>query len=178
MVSHQTRCSTPCCSRFGNDWPPPTHTHKRGELKNWLLAVLYFGSSVLSPGLDSRAWGRRATRAGRRRSLRGSAPEDCSPTSEVKRPRLLPGLPDGIFSKPKIPIWVNFGGSFDGRCWYGRLVYFMAIWYILQPFGIFYAHLIIFVNLECFFSFLICCTKKNMATIRLPNLQLQRPYVS
>jgi hypothetical protein len=52
--------------------------------------------------------------------------------------------------KPKIPIWVNFGGSCGGRCWYilwplglfyGRLtyimrsylVYFMAIWYI-SPF--------------------------------------------
>jgi hypothetical protein len=28
--------------------------------------------------------------------------------------------------KPKIPIWVSFGGSCDGRCWY-----------ILEPFGIF-----------------------------------------
>jgi hypothetical protein len=48
--------------------------------------------------------------------------------------------------KPKIQIWVNFGGSFDGRCWlilwpfdlfdgnlaifYGFLVHFMVIWYI------------------------------------------------
>jgi hypothetical protein len=43
--------------------------------------------------------------------------------------------------KPKIRIWVNFGGSCNGRCWsifghlayvfYGHLVYFVAIRYIL-----------------------------------------------
>jgi hypothetical protein len=37
-----------------------------------------------------------------------------------------PGLPDGIFSNQKIQIWVNFGGSRNGRCWY-----------ILWPFGLF-----------------------------------------
>jgi hypothetical protein len=34
-----------------------------------------------------------------------------------------PGLPD--FFKPKIPIWVNIGGSCNGRCWY-----------IIWPFGL------------------------------------------
>jgi hypothetical protein len=52
-----------------------------------------------------------------------------------------PGLPDGIFSNPKIPIWANVGGYCNGRCWYmmwplglvfyGHFVYFVAIWYIL-----------------------------------------------
>jgi hypothetical protein len=41
--------------------------------------------------------------------------------------------------KPKIPIWVNFGGSCDGRCWYilwplvyftVSSVYFGVIWYM------------------------------------------------
>jgi hypothetical protein len=32
------------------------------------------------------------------------------------------GLPDGIFSNRKIPIWVNFGGYI-----------FMAIWSIIGP---------------------------------------------
>jgi hypothetical protein len=36
--------------------------------------------------------------------------------------------------KPKIPIWVNFGGSCNGSCWY-----------ILWPFGLFYGHLVYFV---------------------------------
>jgi hypothetical protein len=51
------------------------------------------------------------------------------------------GLPDGIFFKPKTPFWVNFGGSCNGRSciFYVYLVYFMAIWYILRPFGIFMA---------------------------------------
>jgi hypothetical protein len=54
---------------------------------------------------------------------------------------LCAGLPDGgdIFT-PKIPIWVNFAGSFNGRRWYillpfgllcGQLVYVIAIWSIL-----------------------------------------------
>jgi hypothetical protein len=49
--------------------------------------------------------------------------------------------------KPRIPIWVNFGGSYSGRCWYilrpfglfcCHTVYFMAIWYILWPFGVYF----------------------------------------
>jgi hypothetical protein len=35
--------------------------------------------------------------------------------------------------EPKIPIWVNFEGSYNGRCWY-----------ILQPLGLFYGHLVYF----------------------------------
>jgi hypothetical protein len=38
--------------------------------------------------------------------------------------------------KPKIPIWVNFGGSYNGRC--------KAIWSILLPFGILYGYFGIF----------------------------------
>jgi hypothetical protein len=49
--------------------------------------------------------------------------------------------------KPKKQMGVNFGGFCNGRCWYilrqlgifyGHLVYFVAIWYILWPFGIFF----------------------------------------
>jgi hypothetical protein len=52
--------------------------------------------------------------------------------------------------KPKIPLWVNFGGSYNGRCcymlstfglFYGQSVYFMpisiyfiVIWYIFPQF--------------------------------------------
>jgi hypothetical protein len=49
--------------------------------------------------------------------------------------RFQAGLPDGLFSNQKIPIWVNFGGSSNGM-----LVYFMAIWSILGPFDIFCDH--------------------------------------
>jgi hypothetical protein len=41
--------------------------------------------------------------------------------------------------KPKIPIWVNFGGSCDGRC---RYTYFMVIWSILWSSCIYYGFLI------------------------------------
>jgi hypothetical protein len=55
--------------------------------------------------------------------------------------------------KPEIAIWVNFGGSCDGRRWffltfgliirlfsilYAHLVYFVVIWYIFPCFGMFY----------------------------------------
>jgi hypothetical protein len=43
--------------------------------------------------------------------------------------------------KPKIPIWVNFGGSCNGRCCY-----------ILWSFGIFYDHLVV-------------CIEKNLSTL-------------
>jgi hypothetical protein len=55
--------------------------------------------------------------------------------------------------KPKIQIWVNFEGSWNGRCWYlrailsilrtndifyGHLVHFVVIWYIFTRFGMLY----------------------------------------
>jgi hypothetical protein len=63
--------------------------------------------------------------------------------------------------KPKIPICVNFGGSSNGRCWCilcpfdqfsGHLAYFMAIGYIVPSFG-------------TFLHVLVCCIKKNLATL-------------
>jgi hypothetical protein len=36
--------------------------------------------------------------------------------------------------KPKIPIWINFVGPFNGKCWY-----------ILLPFALSYSHLVFFV---------------------------------
>jgi hypothetical protein len=73
----------------------------------------------------------------------------------------LAGLPDGMFFKPKVPIWVNFGGSCDGKYWYilwllgifcGHLPNFVAICHILWLFG---------MN----FPVLVCCTTKNLATL-------------
>jgi hypothetical protein len=58
------------------------------------------------------------------------------------------GLPDGIFSNQKNPLWVNFGGSCNGRCWY-----------ILCPFGVYYGHS------EYIFPYFVFCTKKNLATL-------------
>jgi hypothetical protein len=49
--------------------------------------------------------------------------------------------------KPKLPIWVNLGGSCNGKSWYillllnvfwWHLVYFVVIWYIFLRFGILY----------------------------------------
>jgi hypothetical protein len=48
----------------------------------------------------------------------------------------------------------------------------MPIWYILCPFGIFYAHLVYFMpiwyilwSFGTFFPVLVSCTKKNLATL-------------
>jgi hypothetical protein len=48
--------------------------------------------------------------------------------------------------KPKIPIWVNFRGS----CWYilWPSGIFSVIWYIFRPFGIFYGHLVYFTDIR------------------------------
>jgi hypothetical protein len=46
------------------------------------------------------------------------------------------------------------------------LIYFMAIWNILQTFGIFYGHLVHFAVIWYFFPVLVCCTEKNLATLR------------
>jgi hypothetical protein len=49
---------------------------------------------------------------------------------------------------------------------YGHLVYFKAVWSILWPFGIFYDHLIYFMAIWYIFPVLVCCIKKNLATLR------------
>jgi hypothetical protein len=33
------------------------------------------------------------------------------------------GLPDGVINT-KMPLWVNFGGPWNGKCWY----MYVAIW--------------------------------------------------
>jgi hypothetical protein len=51
-----------------------------------------------------------------------------------KRGGMGAGLPDGTFSCPKFPFWVNFEGPWNGIS-YGHSEYFTATWYILWPFG-------------------------------------------
>jgi hypothetical protein len=48
---------------------------------------------------------------------------------------------------------------------YSHLVYFVAIWHILWSFGIFYGHLAYFVAIWYIFTVLVCCIKKNLATL-------------
>jgi hypothetical protein len=51
------------------------------------------------------------------------------------------------FFKPKIQIWVYFGGSWNAKCWFilfpFRILY--GIWNIVRPFGILYSHLVYFI---------------------------------
>jgi hypothetical protein len=57
--------------------------------------------------------------------------------------------------EPKIPIWVNFGGPWNGK-----------YWYILWPFGIFlpFGNLGV-CNLVHFTPVLVYCITKNLATL-------------
>jgi hypothetical protein len=66
-----------------------------------------------------------------------------------------------VFFKPKFPIWVNLEGlAFEDVSifydhwlnFYGHLVYFIHIWYILWTFGI-------------YTPVLVCYTMKNLATM-------------
>jgi hypothetical protein len=67
--------------------------------------------------------------------------------------------------KPKIQIWVHFGGSCkDVGIVYGHLVHFTV-------FYIFYGHLVHKVRgnlLYIYFPVLVFCTKKNLATLVPP----------
>jgi hypothetical protein len=67
--------------------------------------------------------------------------------------------------KPKIPIWVNFGGCCDGSCWY--ITYYMVICSILWPSGLFYGFLVCFKVIWYILPVLVSCSKKNVATLRL-----------
>jgi hypothetical protein len=55
-----------------------------------------------------------------------------------------------------------------GKFWraldWKMMIYYMAIWNILQEFGICYNHLVHFVY---FFTVLVSCTNKNLATLQL-----------
>jgi hypothetical protein len=57
---------------------------------------------------------------------------------------------------------------------HNNLVYFTTIWSILQQFGLFYNNLVYFTTIwsilwpfGLFSPFLVCCTKKNLAALRL-----------
>jgi hypothetical protein len=81
--------------------------------------------------------------------------------------RFAPGLPDGIFSNLKYQcgqISEDLAME-DVGILYGHLVYFVTIWYILWPFGIFCGQFEYFMAIRIIFSVLVYCTKKNLATM-------------
>jgi hypothetical protein len=54
----------------------------------------------------------------------------------------------------------------DVGIFYGHLVHFTAISYILWPFGVFCGHFGVFCgHFDIFFPILVCRTKKNLATL-------------
>jgi hypothetical protein len=64
------------------------------------------------------------------------------------QPSRTQGLPDGIFSNQKIPIYIILKrlAKKDVGIFYGHLVYFTAISYMLWQFGIFSGHFGIFFH--------------------------------
>jgi hypothetical protein len=76
------------------------------------------------------------------------------------------GLPDSQTKNSNLDIfWIILRTENIG-IFYGHLVYFTLIWYILCPFGIFYGHLVYFVVIWTIFPVLVRCSKKNLATLR------------
>jgi hypothetical protein len=69
-------------------------------------------------------------------------------------------LPDGSVFKPKIQIWVNFGGSCTGIFWH--ILWTLGPFYELSLY--FWTFGIVSGNLV-FFPVLVFCTKKNLATL-------------
>jgi hypothetical protein len=60
-----------------------------------------------------------------------------------------------LIFKPKIPIWVNFGGSCNTRSWY-----------IIWPFGLFYSYLLHLWSFGTLcFPILVCWPNINLATL-------------
>jgi hypothetical protein len=49
-------------------------------------------------------------------------------------------------------------------------IYYMSIWNILRTFWIIYDHWVHFVIIWYIFSVLVLCTKKNLATLVLPQI--------
>jgi hypothetical protein len=70
------------------------------------------------------------------------------------------GLPDGRWILiPKIPFWVNFGrlSMEDVGIFYCHLGYFVVIWNILRPFGIFHGYIFVyFMVIWYIFPVLVC----------------------
>jgi hypothetical protein len=72
------------------------------------------------------------------------------------------GLPDVIFSNQKSQIgYILEGLGMENVCLFNaHLEHFTTIWHFLWPFGTFCGNLVLF-------PVLVCCTKNNMATLRL-----------
>jgi hypothetical protein len=71
------------------------------------------------------------------------------------------------YFQTKIPIWVNFGGPWNGNAsmFYDHLDYFTSIWYNLWPFGTVCCHLV------HFFPFWYVLATKNLATLYRNNVE-------
>jgi hypothetical protein len=58
------------------------------------------------------------------------------------------------------------------------LVYFLDIWSIFQPFGICHSHLVNVLEVWYISPVLVCCTKKNLATLENKNFGFQGYQIS
>jgi hypothetical protein len=73
-----------------------------------------------------------------------------------------------VYSTAFENMW-SFGIFYGHLIYFMVIVYFMAIWYVLWSSGIYYSHLVyvpILWSFGIFSPVLVCCTKKNLATLR------------
>jgi hypothetical protein len=66
-----------------------------------------------------------------------------------------------VYSQTKNPNLGTFWSALDWK----MLIYFTAIWNILQTFGIIYDHLVHLVLIFVYFPVWVSCTKKNLASL-------------
>jgi hypothetical protein len=59
----------------------------------------------------------------------------------------------------------------DVGLFYSHLVNYTALWSIIPPFGIFYSYVF-----GIFVPVLVCCTKKNLATVQMSRTRVPPRY--
>jgi hypothetical protein len=118
--------------------------------KNWqiLTACMYYPRDFELPG--KKIW------------VRGRQKEEPSGTSQSGQFAEWHRFARWFIFKPKISIWVNFGGPYVH---WKMLIYFMVIWNILSTFGISCDHLVRASVHWVLFPVLGSWTKKNLATL-------------
>jgi hypothetical protein len=97
----------------------------------------------------------------------------CNQLRNQRRQKAVPKFANCFFSRWKQGcqlVHFQTKKSHLGKFWrvlqWKILVYFIAIWSILRSIGIFYDHLVWYVVVVWYiFPVLVCCTKKNLATL-------------
>jgi hypothetical protein len=100
---------------------------------SWRNVYIHFHWTVLWLNWS---WGQVANFEGSALQIASSEPAKFK--SEFYKLRVCHRVARWFTFIPKIPVWVNFGGPWNGKCWYILWPFgiFTALWYNLWSFGI------------------------------------------